>query len=145
MSFLDSFTNGIRGHFNRKSEQQKMLDNLRSDADRERLVVFEQEFKKNAKEVAIAQAKKEAAELSGLQKLRATNRARNLSSNEQIPGSFFEKLGDFTRKNKTRMQENLKRTAEMRKVAEEEKNKKFAGRMSNSSSQKSFGRPNWKM
>ncbi len=87
MGLLDSISNGLKGHFDKNKERREMMEGLQKEADLQRLSVFRDEFSKNAKEVAIAEAKKEAAELSGLRKLRATNRVRNLSSQGPEPGT----------------------------------------------------------
>ena len=125
-----------------------MIEELQREADAQRLIQFRESFSENAKIVAIAQAKRDAAEMSGLQKLRATSRARNLSHQEMEPGTFFEKLSNFTKKNKARMHENLAKTAELRKTAETEMNKAQAKRVSErngrTGGQKQFGNSTWK-
>ncbi len=121
MGFFDSISSGIKNHFDKNREQREMMDGLQKEADAQRLVAFRDQFAIDAKEVAIAQAKRDAAELSGLQKLRAANRARNLSHGGPEPGTFFEKLSDFTKKNKARMNENIKRTAEIRGIADKDR------------------------
>lgn len=125
-----------------------MMEKLQRDADAQRLMAFREAFSENAKIVAIAEAKKDAAELSGLRKLRATSRARDLSHGGPEPGTFFEKLSDFTKKNKARMRENLERTKEVRAVAEKQKKESMEKKIFNRESRRS-GRPleksTWKM
>ena len=126
-----------------------MMEELQRDADAQRLIAFREAFSQNAKEVAIAQAKKEAAEMSGLRKLRATSRVRNLSHGGPAPGTFFEKLGDFTKKNKARMRENLERTKEIRAVAETQKKdqlqKKISDRIDRTNPSRTIDNCTWKM
>jgi len=118
MSILDNIKEGIQGHFDKKKQQREMMEQLQVEAAIEKQKLFKEKFKENAFEVAKAQAYKEAAEKSGLQKLRATNRARRLSENNIAPGTFFEKLSEYTKKNIAKREENLERTKLMRETAE---------------------------
>ena len=125
-----------------------MIDELQREADMERAKAFKEQFKIDAKQVAISQAKRDAANLSGLQKLRATNRANRMQTQEPTPGTFFGKLSEYTKKNLANREDNLKRTAQIRKVAEEEKQKKLGERISQRESRmvgrKTLGQSNWK-
>ncbi len=125
MGFFDSISGSVKGYFDKNKKNQEMMDELQHEADLHRLQVFKEQFRTDSKRVAEAQAKKEASELSGLQKLRATNRSRRLNEKGPEPGSFFEKLSTFTQNNKARMTENMKRTQAMRAVAETEKAKRL--------------------
>ncbi len=149
MSFLDSISDGIKNHFDKNREQREMMGELQRDADAQRLLAFREAFSENAKIVAIAQAKKDAAEMSGLRKLRATTRARNLSHSEPEPGTFFEKLIDFTKKNKARMHENLERTKEIRGLAERQKKESLVRKISEREARLGTnirtGKSTWKM
>jgi len=118
MGFFDTIKQGIRNQFDNRKEERELMERLQKEADMQRRQAFEDQFRIDSKEVAIAQAKKEASEKSGLQKLRAMNRARNLSRNtDSPPGSFFETLGEYIRKNQVRREENLKRTEMLREEA----------------------------
>lgn len=117
MGFFDSLSNGIKNHFDKNNQYREAMEELQRQADAEKLMAFKEAFASNAKEVAIAQAKKDAAELSGLGQLRAINRSRNLQDQPPVPGTFYEKLSDFTKKNKLRMQQNMEKTNEKRQVA----------------------------
>ena len=86
--------------------------------------IFEEEFRKNIFEIAKGKAKKEAAEKSGLQKLRAMNRVRNLEKLEKNPTGFLSKLSDYTQRNIAKTEERKQRTAELQKALEEDKMKK---------------------
>ncbi len=149
MNLFGSISNGIKGHFDKKNQYREAMDNLQRQADNEKLIAFKEEFSKNAKEVAIAEAKQDAADLSGLRKLRATNRARHLSHQQVEPGTFFDKLGDWTKKNKARMNENLARTSEVRGVAERERlknlNKRISDRENKMQPKKQIGKSTWRM
>ena len=131
----------------KQKEEQEFMRRLQLEAQAHQRITFEEEFRKNSKEVAIARAKKQAAEASGLQKLRAMNRARRLQEDGNEPGSFFDKMKDYTQKNLARRDENLKRTAEARDVAKQMREQKLSEqqklreeRMSNSKVKKPFGR-----
>jgi len=117
MSVLDSIKSGISNHFEKKKKEREMMEQLQLEASMQQRQIFQEEFKKNALEVARAKAKQDAAKLSGLQKLRATNRARRLTETGQEPGSMFSKLSEYTQKNLARKEENIKRTEEMRETA----------------------------
>ncbi len=117
MGFFDSIKDSISGSFDKRREEREYMEGLRRDAEAERRLIFEQEFKKGALEVARARAKKEAAQASGLQRLRATSRARNLSQSNPSPGSFFEKMREYTLKNKANRDRNLENTKVMREEA----------------------------
>jgi hypothetical protein len=119
MGIIDTFTSGIKKHFDKKKEQRELEERLRFEAEIQKRQIFQEEFRKNAFEVAKAQAFKEAAQKSGLAKLRAANRASRLNENNIEPGSFFDRLKSLTEKNKLRTTENMKRTAEMRKMGRE--------------------------
>jgi len=128
MTILESVKAGLKNHFDKKKEKREFEERLRLEAEIERRRIFEEEFKRDAKLVAIAQAKREAAEKSGLQKLRAVNRARNLNTLSETPGSFFEKLSNYTKKNIAKREENLKRTAEMRATAKQMREERLSKR-----------------
>lgn len=151
MTIIDGIKNGFKKHFDKKKEEREMLEKLQLEAEMQRRTMFQQEFKENALEVARAKAKQDAAKLSGLQKLRATNRARRLTQDGQNPGSSFSKLSEYTQKNLARTEENKKRTQEMRETAKKmredrlaEQQKLRAGRTTNGVSKpfgnSSFGR-----
>ncbi len=131
MGFFESFSQGIRNRLDKREEERLWMEQLQKEDEIHRRMIFEEEFKKNRKEVVEAKAKQDAARMSGLQKLRATNRARNLTSSPQAPGTFFEKLSSYTHKNIAEREKNLAKTEEMRKVAKEEREKQLAERQTN--------------
>ncbi len=130
MGFLDTITNHFRESSERKKQERRQLERLRLEASQVQQVEFEQQYRKDSLEVARAHAKRDAAKLSGLQKLRAINRASRLT--EPQPG-FMSKLSEYTQKNKARQEVNMKRTDEMRaaakKLQEERLAKSQAGRL----------------
>ena len=141
MSFLDGIKKELTERARKRKADQETLHQLRLQAEAERQRVFAEQFKKDSFEVAISKAKKEAAEKSGLQKLRATNRLRNLQKQEGQPGNAFEKLREYTQRNLAKREENLKRTAEMRGIA----GVKQEGKGVNSPTyRKPFGSPGFK-
>lgn len=146
MSIFESIKSGISGHFEKKKKEREMMEQLQLEAEQQRRLIFQEEFKKNALEVARAKAKKDAAKLSGLQKLRAVNRARRLTETGKEPGSMFSKLSEYTQKNLAKREENLKRTEEMREMAKKIREEKLAEqrklreeRMSRNLTRKPFG------
>ena len=128
MSFFDKISEGIKNSFVKKKQEREVMEQLHREAEAQRLETFKEQFKIDSKKVAIAKAKKDAAEKSGLQRLRAMNRARNLSSQEAQPGTWFEKLGDYTRKNIAKREENLKGTKMLREEAEKMKKQTLSDR-----------------
>lgn len=145
MGVLDSIKQAFQNRLDKNKEEQEILDRVRKEASRERLLVFEEELKRNALDVARARAKKDAAEKSGMRKLQSETRLRRLNEHPPEPGSLFEKLRDLTQKNLARRDENLKRTAEIREVAKkmrEERQGKIIPR--NQISRTSFGQSTWK-
>ncbi len=115
---FENIFEGIKEKFRESAEKKKLekedLERMQREVDFQRRQIFQEEFKKNALEVAKAKAKKEAAELSGLQKYRAMNRLRKLNEQGSSPDNFFTKFAEYTQKNVARREENLKRTKEMK-------------------------------
>lgn len=104
----------VNEHFEKKKLEREDFERMQREVDFQRKQIFEEQFKKDALEVARAKAKRDAANLSGLQKLRALNRSRNLTQSGSNPGSVFSKFLTYTQKNLANREKNLKRTAEMR-------------------------------
>lgn len=127
MGFFDVVKSTIQQSLDKKKEDKEMMDRLRKEAAMEERILFEKAFKENSLEVAKKKAYEDAAKKSGIQKLRATNRARRLTESSQAD-NFIGKLSAFTQKNMARRDENLKRTAELRQVAGEEKQKQDSKR-----------------
>ena len=100
----------------RKRVEKEDLARMQREVEFERRKVFQEEFKKGALEVAKARAKKDAASKSGLQKMRALNRLRNLNSPEASnPSNFFTNFSAYTQRNLAKREENIKRSEEMRR------------------------------
>jgi len=127
---FENFFGGLKEKFQESQEQKRIekeeLARMQREVDFQKKQIFEDEFKKGALEVAKAQAKKDAAKLSGLQKLRALNRARRLTeSGADNPTNMFSKLSQYTQRNIAKREENIKRTEEMReagkKISQENK------------------------
>lgn len=123
MGFLDSLTNGIKESFQKRKLERENLQKLQEEANTQRLLIFNEEFRKDSLEVVRRKAKQDAAKLSGLQKLRAVNRARRLTDPSS---SFFGKMSQFTQKNIAKREENIKRTEEMRMEAKKMREDKLA-------------------
>ncbi len=113
----------------RKRLEKEEFARMQREVDFKKKQIFEDEFKRNALEVAKAEAKKDAGRLSGLQKLRATNRLRNLNKADSgNPTNMFSKLSAYTQKNMARREENIKKTEEMRETAKKMREEKGFGR-----------------
>ena len=117
MSFWDNLKSDWAEKAENKKEEEKIVRRLKIEAEVEKRRVFEEEFRKNTFEIARGKAKREAAEKSGLQKLRALNRARNLTQSGSDPGSVFSKFSTYTQRNLAKREENLKTTEAMRNEA----------------------------
>jgi hypothetical protein len=113
MGIFDSIKESLANHFDKQKEDKEMMERLRKEADMQRRLAFEEQYKINAKEVAIAKAKRDAARLSGLQKLRAENRARQLESSSGESAGMFQKFQEYTQKNIARREQNLSMTQKM--------------------------------
>ena len=147
MNFFASIKNSIQRGLDKRREDNEAMNQIRKEADMERRKIFEEEFKKHAIEIAKKKAYQDAAKLSGMQKLRAENRLRRLNESSSVPtpGSFFEKLRDYTAKNVARREENLKRTEEQRKQAEILKQQRLTKmEQRKTSPTRSFGNSTWK-
>ncbi len=143
MNILENIKSGIKNHFEKRKEQREYMERLQFEAKVQQQQIFEDQFKKDALEVAKARAMKDAARLSGMQKLRAENRLRNLNKNQDAPGTFFDKLRDYTQKNLARREENLKKTEMMRAKGAEIKEQRLQG--PSTPVRKPFGGSTWKM
>jgi len=148
MSIFDNIKAGVQNHFKKQKEEREWMENLRREAEAQRRLTFEEEFKKNALEVAKAKAKKDAANLSGLRKLRAMNRARRLTEHGQGE-NLLSKFSAYTQKNLAQRDENIKRTAELREAGKSMQKEKLATnikeREQRMANRKPFGQSNWKM
>ena len=111
---FENLLGNLRERFEESRQRKKLeredIARMQREVDFQKKEIFQEEFKKNALEVARAQAKEEAASKSGIQKMRAQNRLRNLERNNVAPGSFFERFSEYTQKNLAKREENLKRT-----------------------------------
>ncbi len=150
MGFFDSIKEKVQEHFEQKRADQRRIDEMRKEAQMNAQVTFEQEYKEQARLVAIAKAKRDAAKLSGRQGMVAKNRAMRLQEQGNGPGTFFDKMRDFTQKNLARREENMKRTEEMRKQAsqiQEQRKGNIAQRQNQSpmNRPKAFGQSSWRM
>ncbi len=140
---FDNLFGSLKEKF-QESQERKRLEKeefarMQREVNFQKKQMFEDQYKKDALEVAKAQAKKEAAEKSGLQKMRAQNRLRNLNKNDaQDPSNIFSKLSTYTQKNMARREENLKRTEEMKETAKDMRKEKNLGNPQNPGMRKPF-------
>ena len=132
-NFLGNLKQKFQESQERKKQEKLEMERMQREVDFERQRVFQAEFKKNALEIAIGQAKKDAASKSGLQKLRSLNRLRRLNEpNATDPANFFANFSAYTQRNLAKREENLKRTKVMReeakKIREEDMKKRMEQR-----------------
>ncbi len=150
MGILDSLKESFKRSSERKQRDKEIINEARLEVEIEKQKLFQEQFKINSLKVAKSQAYKEAAEKSGLQKLRAVNRSRRLNENNIAPGSVFERLSEYTKKNLAQREENLERTSVMREAAKEMKETRDAQRLDQrqdrmKSSPPGFRKSTWKM
>lgn len=148
MGIWDKLTSGVQKHLDKKREEREWMEGLQREAQAHEKIIFEKQFKEDALKVAQSKAKKDAAKLSGLQKLRALNRARRLTEPGQ-GDTLFSKISQFTQKNIKNREENLKRTEELRQAAtkmrKDDMKERVTTRDNNITRRKPFGQSNWKM
>ncbi len=111
----------------RKAQDKEEIRKIQRDIDFESKRIFQEEYAKHAREIAIGNAKRDAAKASGIQKLRHQNRLRNLQSNTQAPGSLFSRMAEYTQKNLAKTEERKKRTAALREDAKNLKEQNVGG------------------
>ncbi len=150
MSFFENLTRGLKNRFDSRKEEREALEKIQREINLQKRQIFEDKYREDLLEVSKAKALKEASELSGLRKLRAMNRLRNLDAQDSAPPiSFFEKLSEYTKKNVARREENLQRTEMLRKVAEEDKEKRYNENIQTSQQRgmrgQLFGKSTWRM
>ena len=112
MGIFESIKNSVDNYFEKRKEEKAVFNRMKLEAEAAANIQFEIDFKKNYKEVLIAKAKKDAARLSGVQKMRAENRLRNLQSNDRPPSGFLARMSEYTQRNKAKTEERLKQTEE---------------------------------
>ena len=146
MGIFDNLKQSVQDHLEKKKKEREEFQQLQREAENHRKIEFAAAFREDAFRVAKSKAKKDAAKLSGLQKLRAINRARRLDETGTDPNSFFSKLSAHTQRNMQRTEENKKRTVEIRAAAQQMKDEKMDNninqrqqRMVNSGVRKPFG------
>ncbi len=109
----------------RKRIEKEDMARMQREIDFQAKVEFQKAYKENALQIAIGRAKKDAAQKSGMQKLRAENRLRRLKDpTKNDPSNFFNKFSAYTQANLARREENLKRTEQMKNTGNELRGKK---------------------
>lgn len=125
MKLFSSLTKGIKSHLDKKKEEREFEDKLRKEARLTERQLYEQEFRKQAKEAALIRAREKAYKSTGLAKLRAVS--QSTSAGRPNTG-FFSKLSEYTQANMKRKEEALARTEALRKAAAEERQRMMAER-----------------
>ncbi len=113
---LDDISNKFSEHFEKKKQEQQEFERMQREFEfNQRIQLNErdkQEAFKSAREDALHRAKTK----TGMERLRAINRAERLG--EQGSNTFFSKLSMYTQKNMKRMEQNKNRTKVIRENAE---------------------------
>lgn len=108
------FFTPIKRYFDERAQSRHADDELRAQAEREERLLYEREYKKAAHKAAMIKAKRDAEEKTGLAKLRAISQANSSS------GGFAGRLQafkEYREKNIMRREQNLKRTAALRRAS----------------------------
>jgi len=123
MSILDNFKQAIQRNFENRRQERLRQEQLQQQIRDEENKQFQVEFKKAIEERARIKAQREAAELTGLAKLRAINKIENKNPPSRMP--FMQKLGDMTKKNIAQREANLERTRRLREEAARMRQERF--------------------
>lgn len=149
MKLFDTIKGGIANHFDKLKRRREEVEQIQREADLEANEIFRQQFKKDSLEVAKKKAYIDSARLSGIQKLRATNRAMRLGENNQPPTSFLGKVSEYTRKNLAKREQNLERTRKMReeaeKIRQQKQEERLVERQKRMATTGGFGQCSWKL
>lgn len=129
MGLWENIQKGFGSYFDKQAAQREHIEELDREIEIKKRQLFDEQYKKDALTVATASALKDSAQLSGLKKLRASNRARNLKNNKMVPGSPYSKLAEFTQKNIAKRDANLERTKLMRADAAKMKEERLQQRL----------------
>lgn len=100
----------------RRQEEAAFEKKIRDEARIMEKIEFEKEFKKRALEAAKIKAHQDAMKKTGLAKLRAIQQAQDL---DKPKPNAFARLSEYTRANKMRREENLKKTQVMKQAVKE--------------------------
>jgi hypothetical protein len=122
MTFLQSIGESIKGVFNKRSEEKIVYDRVKQEQEGERRQVQETAFKESILRAEKIKAEQDAGKLSGLAKLRAIKKKH---SGDRPKSEFFENMSAKIANNRARREENLKRTAELRKAAQESRERRL--------------------
>jgi len=140
-NFLGNLKEKFEKRQERKEEERLDFARMQREVDFEAKKVFQEEFIKNSKEVAISRAKKDAASKSGVQKMRAKNRLRNLQKNNVSPGSTFARFSQYTQRNLARREENMKASKERMEDAKKFREERLQGGSENPITKPPIRRP----
>lgn len=124
MSIFSFVKEKIKSSYDSKKLESEEMARLRKDVDRQAKIEFEKNFKENYRKLAIEKAKRDALEKSGYARFKAEQEAIKLGSQSASPGTFFDKLRDYTIKNRMRTEENRKKNEALQKALLEERMKK---------------------
>ncbi len=112
MNILKSIGDKISEHFEKKRQEQEEFEAMRRQAQFEERIAQEQKEKRDALKRAREEAIRTAKNKTGIQRLRALNRASRLT--ESNPGTLFSTLSQRTQENLKRTEENIRRNQRIR-------------------------------
>ncbi len=114
---------GFSSIFEKRRLERERQESLQRQFAEEEKRAFDIAFKQQIKKVAMIKAQRDAAQLSGIAKLRAVNKVENLNNPQpQLPA--LQKLRDLTERNIARREVNLERTKKLKEASDQMKQQK---------------------
>lgn len=113
MSVLNRIKKSIASYYDKKKEEREYEEKLEKEARATERKIYEQEYRKASYKASLIRARRDAVNKSGLAKLRAIH--QKYGSPKQQTG-FFGKLSEYTKANRLRNEQLMKRNAEIRKA-----------------------------
>jgi len=123
MGFFSNLVEGIKSKskeiYDKKAEEKLEEERLRKEMRTVEKIEFEKAFKESALKAARIKAQRDAANKTGLAKLRAMGRAKDLE-NPNRRGNL-SKLSEYMAKNIARREQNLEKTKMLKEEAEKQR------------------------
>ncbi len=116
---LDDISNKFSEHFEKKKQEQEHFERMQREFEFNQRIQLNERDKQEAFKSAQQDAFRRAKTKTGIERLRAINRAERLG--EQGSSTFFSKLSMYTQKNMKRVEQNKARTKLIREHAEKMK------------------------
>lgn len=138
MGILSNIKDRIARAMENKREDRLQFEQMQKEARMQQQIMFQEEYKKRALEVAKIKAQQDAERLSGYAKIKAMNKVMNLENPR--PANALSNLAEYTQRNLAKTQERLERTRVLRQVAMQERQKQMQSK--NNGFRKPFGNTN---